>query len=117
MTELETDHECVFIEDDDPYFEQPDSERPPLESLDATFSDRGDEVGYYTGYSALQIAERRAREIGGNIYTNNISPQIRREGINRPVNYAVSKTPVYTLMTSDDEPERVFRCYWPEYGH
>jgi hypothetical protein len=115
MAGLDADCKCVSIEDDDPYLQQPESQRPPLESLEATFSDGGDEIMYYTGYSALQIAARRAQEIGGHIYTNNISPQITRRDLNRPVDYAVSKTPVYTLMPPDEESDRIFRCYWPLY--
>lgn len=65
MAGIHADNECVSIEDDDPYLQQPESERPPLESIEATFSDGADEVTYYTGYSALQIATKRAEEIGG----------------------------------------------------
>jgi len=113
MAGIHADNKCVSIEDDDPYLQQAESERPPLESIEATFSDGADEVTYYTGYSALQIATKRAEEIGGRIYANNISPEIRRKDLNRPINYAVSKTPVYTLMPPDEECDRVFRCYWP----
>jgi hypothetical protein len=112
MGGLSSDKKCVAIADDDPFFRQSEQQRPPLGSIEATFSEGGDEVLFYTGYSALQIATRRAQEVGGHVYTNDISSRIKRENMNRPVSYAVSKTPVYTLMPPDDGSDRVLRCYW-----
>ncbi len=83
-----------------------------LLSLESTHSDDGDEVYFITGYGALEIAKQRAKETSGQIYVNNVSSKIKRPDMTRPVNYAVSKSPVYTLHPPDQDHDAVYRCYW-----
>ncbi len=88
-------------------------EGPELESIETTFSDAGDEVFFASGYSAREIAQKRARETGGQVYVNNISRKIKRRDLSVPVAYAVAKSPVYTLRGPDDWHDKVYRAYWP----
>lgn len=88
-------------------------EGPELESIDTTFADAGDEVFFTSGYSAREIAQKHARESGGQVYVNNISRNIKRRGMSVPVSYAVAKSPVYTLLGPDQWHEQVSRAYWP----
>jgi hypothetical protein len=88
-------------------------EESKLETLEATFSDRGEEVFYASGYSAREIAQKHAREVEGKVYVNNISREIRRPDLTVPVAYAVSKSPVYTLKKPDEFHKTIYRAYWP----
>lgn len=89
---------------------------PELESIEATFSENGEEVFFFTGYSALEIAKQRAKEIGGTVYINNVSPRIKRHDMRKPVSYAVAKSGIYTLRGPDGSHDSVYQCFWPPYG-
>jgi hypothetical protein len=87
-----------------------------LESIETTFSEGGDEIFYASGYSAREIAQKHARESGGQVYINNISRNIKRRDMSNtlaPVFYAVAKSPVYTLRPLDALHDQVYRAYWP----
>ena len=84
-----------------------------LDSLEATAAEGGDEVFFVSGYSAREIAQKRARETNGNVYVNNLSRNIRRPDLSYPVAYAVAKSPVFTLRGRDEWHKSVYRAYWP----
>jgi len=97
----------------EPVRQQEGEAGPELESIDSTFSDEGDEVFFTSGYSAREIAQKHARECGGQVYVNNISRRIRRHDLTVPVAYAVARGPVYTLRPPDGHHYRIYRSYWP----
>lgn len=86
---------------------------PELESLDTTFAEDGEEIFFTTGYSAREIAQRHAREKGGQIYVNNISRGLKRRDLTAPISYAVSKAPEYALRGPDQWHGRAYHAYWP----
>ncbi len=88
-------------------------EGPELESIETTFADSGEEVFFASGYSAREIAQKHAREAGGQVYINNISRKVKRRELNVSVAYAVAKSPVYTLRGPDEWHDKVYRAYWP----
>lgn len=105
-------YRCVVHDIQGPFSQQGVANAPELESLAATYSESGEEVFVTSGYSAREISQRRAREIGGQVYVNNVSRKIKRRDLTVPVAYAVSKSPVYTLMGSDQWHEKTYRAYW-----
>jgi hypothetical protein len=84
-----------------------------VESLEGTRADDGGEVFFTSGYSAREIAQKRARETNALVYVNNVSRKIKRPDLSVPVAYAVATSPVYTLKRSDDLHAGVYRAYWP----
>jgi hypothetical protein len=84
-----------------------------FDSIDATFAEDGGEIFFTSGYSAREIAQKRVREVGGQIYVNNVSRNVRRPNLTVPVSYAVSKGAVYTLRGPDEWHRGVYRAYWP----
>lgn len=84
-----------------------------MESIETTFSDNRDELFFASGYSAREIAQKHAKDTGGQVYINNISRNIKRHELTVPVAYAVSKSPVYTLRSPDAWHDKVYRMYWP----
>ena len=82
--------------------------------METTLSDAGDEIFFCSGYSAREIAQKHQRELGGTIYVNSVSRKIVRKDFtlatNAPVYYAVSESPVYTLIRREG---KVVRAYWP----
>lgn len=108
-----TCYRCVPHDVQGPFRQQGHEDAPALESIDTTFSENGEEVFFASGYSAREIAQKHARETGGNIYVNNISRNIKRRDLTVSVSYAVSPSPVYTLRGPDALHEKVYRAYWP----
>ena len=106
-------YRCVVHNIQGPFRQQGVVNAPELESLETTHSDSGDETFFTSGYSAREISQRHAREIGGQIYVNNVSRRIKRRDLTISVAYAVSKSPVYTLMAPDQWHDKVYRAYWP----
>jgi len=84
-----------------------------FDSLEATAAEGGDEVFFVSGYSAREIAQKRARETNGCVYVNNLSRNIRRPDLSYPVAYAVAKSPVFTVRSQDEYHKSVYRAYWP----
>ena len=84
----------------------------PLGTIEATRSEKGDEVFFASGYSAREIAQKRAREQGGTIYVNNVSRKIKRPDLTVWIAYAVAKSPVYTTCAPDEFHDSVHRVYW-----
>jgi hypothetical protein len=84
-----------------------------LDSIDSTFAEGGGEVFFTSGYSAREIAQKRARETGGQVYVNNVSRNVRRRDLSVPVAYAVAAGPVYTVRGADAWHREVYRSYWP----
>jgi hypothetical protein len=106
-------YRCAVHDVQGPFREQGAEDAPELESLETTFSDSGEEIFFTSGYSAREIAQRHARENGGQVYVNNISRRIRRRDLTYPVAYAVSKGAVYTLRAPNEWHDSVYRAYWP----
>ena len=104
---------CQPHEVQGPFRQQGHEDAAPLESIETTFADGGDEVFLTSGYSAREIAQKHARETGGSVYINNISRSIKRPDLTVPVAYGVAKTPIYTLRPPDALHEKVYRAYWP----
>ena len=96
-----------------PFREQGHEDAPELESIETTRSEKGDEVFFASGYSAREIAQKHARETGGQAYVNNVSRKIKRRDLTVPVAYAVARSPVYTLRGPDQGHDGVYRAYWP----
>jgi hypothetical protein len=116
MSAMPQKHKCYKCAPHDvqgPFREQGVENAPALESLDTTFSEGGEEIFFTSGYSAREIAQRHAKEMGGTIYVNNISRNIKRRDLTYSVAYGVSKSPVYTLRAPDQWHEKVYRAYWP----
>lgn len=88
-------------------------ETEKLGGVDATLSDSGDEVYFVSGYSAREIAQKRASELQARIYVNNVSREIKRPDLSVPVSYAVSKSPVYTVREPDEWHDTLYKVYWP----
>lgn len=84
-----------------------------LDSIESTLSERGDEIFFASGYSAREIAQRRATETNAKVYVNNVSRKIKRPDLSVPVSYAVAASPVYTLKSPDEFHATVHRAYWP----
>lgn len=106
-------YKCAVHDVQGPFRKQGVENAPELESLETTASDGGEEIFFTSGYSAREIAQKHARETGGQIYVNNISRNIKRRDLTVSVAYAVSKSPVYTLRGPDDWHDKVYRAYWP----
>jgi hypothetical protein len=103
-----TTHKCYRCEPET----DPVASQGPLGTLDATRSAGGDEPFFASGYSAREIAQKHAREFGGQIYVNNVSRAIKRPDLTVWVAYAVAKTPVYTTVGPDEAHATVHRVYW-----
>jgi hypothetical protein len=84
-----------------------------LDSMEATSSEGGDEIFFTSGYSAREIAQKRAKETNGRVYVNNVSRNLRRPDLTVPVAYAVAASPVFTLRAPDEWHGSVYRAYWP----
>ena len=84
-----------------------------LDSIEATLADNGAEIFFTSGYSAREIAQKRARETGGQVYVNNVSRNVRRRYLSVPVSYGVASGAVYTLRGPDGWHRGVYRAYWP----
>lgn len=108
-----TCHRCVPHESQGPFRDQGQPDAPALESIETSFSDAGDEVFFTSGYSAREIAQKRARETGGQVFVNSVSRKIKRPDLSVPVAYAVANGPVYTLRGPDEFHDKVYRAYWP----
>jgi hypothetical protein len=104
---------CLPHEVQGPFRQQGFNLAPELESIDTTYSGAGDDVFFTSGYSAREIAQKHARESGGEVYVNNISQKIHRHDLAVPVAYAVARGPVYTLRAPDALHDKVYRQYWP----
>ena len=116
MSAAASPHKCYRCrphEVQGPFRQQGDQDAPSLESIETTFSDAGDEVFLTSGYSAREIAQKHARESGGEVYVNNISRSIKRPDLTVSVAYGVAKGPIYTLRPPDALHESVYRAYWP----
>ena len=87
-----------------------------LDTLETTSTENGDEIFFTSGYSAREIAQKRARETNGRVYVNNLSRTIRRPDLTLPVAYAVARSPVFTLRGQDEWHDAVYRAYWPPLG-
>jgi hypothetical protein len=99
-----------------PFRQQGHEDAPALESIDTTYSEQGDVIFYASGYSAREVAQKRALESGGRVYVNNISRNIKRRDLSNtlaPVFYAVAKSSVYTLRGQDAVHDKIYRAYWP----
>lgn len=108
-----TCYRCAPHDVEGPFRHQGTGEGLELESIETTHAEAGDEVFFTSGYSAREIAQKRAREAGGQVYVNNISRSIKRRDLSVPVAYAVAKSPVYTLRAPDGAHAKVYRAYWP----
>ncbi len=108
-----TCHHCRPHDSQGPFRSNGTGEGPELESIETTFSEAGDEVFFASGYSAREIAQKRARETGGHVFINNVSRKIKRRDLSVPVAYAVASGPVYTLRAPDEWHDKVYRAYWP----
>ena len=108
-----TCHRCRPHDVQGPFRLRGTGDGPELESIETTFAEAGDEAFFTSGYSAREIAQKRARETGGQVYVNNISRNIKRRELSVPVAYAVAKSPVYTLRAPDEWHDEVYRAYWP----
>ena len=106
-------YRCRPHEVQGPFKQQGDESAPALESIETTFSDGGEEVFFTSGYSAREIAQKHARQTGGQVYVNNISRTIKRPDLTVSVAYGVAKSPVYTLRPPDPAHDKVYRAYWP----
>ena len=104
---------CVPHEHQGPFRNAQSPDAPPLESIETTFAEGGEEVFFTSGYSAREIAQKHARETGGRVYVNSVSRNIKRPDLSYPVAYAVAESPVYTLRGPDEWHDKVFRIYWP----
>jgi len=92
---------------------EPIGEGVELDSIDSTFAEGGGEVFFTAGYSAREIAQKRARESGGQVYVNNVSRNVRRRDLSVPVAYAVANGAVYTVRGADAAHGEPYRSYWP----
>jgi len=88
-------------------------EGPELASIATTFAEGGGEVFFASGYSAREIAQKRAHDSGSVVYVNNVSRNIKRRDLSVPVAYAVARTPIYTLLPPDEYHDSIYRAYWP----
>ena len=97
------------------YSEAGEGSGPELESVETTYTDSGVDCFLASGYSAREVAENHRKANGDTIYVNSVSRKIVRRDFqlatNAPVCYAVTESPVYTLLRKDGE---VIRAYWPE---
>jgi hypothetical protein len=106
-------HRCRPHDGGGPFRHHGTGDGPELESIDTTFAESGGEVFFTSGYSAREIAQKRARETGGRVYVNTISRNIRRRDLSVPVAYGVADSEVYTLRSPDAWHGEVYRAYWP----
>ena len=102
-------HPCYRCE---PAVLDTDPEGMELDTVASTFSKNGEQVYFVDGYSALEMARRRAGKTGGRVFVNSVSPNVRRPHMATPVEYAVAKGDVYTLRPPDELHETVYRAYW-----
>jgi len=113
---LSKKHNCYRCAPHDvqgPFRQEGHEDAPALESIETTFSEVVGEIFFTSGYGAREIAQKHAREAGGQVYVNNISRKIKRRDLNISVYYAVAKSAVYTLRGTDEWHEGVYRAYWP----
>lgn len=108
-----TCYRCAVHGVQGPFRQQGHEDAPALESLETTMSENGDAVFFASGYSAREIAQKHARETGGQVYVNTVSRNIRRRDSTMPVAYTVSRGAVYTLRGPDEWHDKVYRAYWP----
>lgn len=104
-------HKCYRCTPVDPATLVPDVAK--LGTLESTATDNGEEIFFTSGYSAREIALKRARETNGHVYVNNVSRQIKRPDLTVPVAYAVATSPVFTLRPQDEHHKSMYRAYWP----
>ena len=90
-----------------------EADTPLLDSIETTFADDKSAIFFASGYSAREIAQKRAQETGLCVYVNNVSRNVRRKELTVPVAYAVAASPVYTLKGPDRWHDKVYRAYWP----
>jgi len=83
-----------------------------LDRLEATFAEGGETVSFVGGYSAREIALRRARETHALVYANTVSANVRRADTGILVEYAVAPSPVYTVRGADPRHPAPHRAYW-----
>jgi hypothetical protein len=88
-------------------------ETSKLDTVDGTLTEDGDTIFFASGYSAREIALKRARETNASVYVNNLSRNIRRPDLTVPVAYAVARSPVFTLRAPDEWHGSVYKAYWP----
>lgn len=116
VTQRHTCYRCQPHDVQAPFRQQGHEDAPQLESMETTYSEQGEEIFYASGYSAREIAQKHARESGGQVYVNNISRNIKRRDLSNtlaPVFYAVAQSHVYTLRPPDAVHNKVYRAYWP----
>lgn len=83
-----------------------------LDTIEATYSASGGEVFFMAGYSAREIARRRALECDGRVFVNNVSTNVRRPGEDTPAEFAVSRDEVHTLRPADECHPTAYRAFW-----
>ena len=97
-----------------PFSESGEGEGPELRSIETTYTDTGDDIYFCSGYGAREIAQSHQRKWGGAIYVNTVSRTIVRADLQQtaatPVQYAVAKAPVFTVIRADGH---LVRAYWP----
>lgn len=105
-------YHCAVHDVQGPFRDQGHEDGAPLDSIETTFSDDMSEVFFVSGYSAREIAQKRAVAMGGRVFINSVSRNVRRKDLAVPVAYAVSASPVYTVKGPDQWHEKVYRAYW-----
>ena len=106
-------HRCRPHDGTGSFRQEGGGEGPELETIDTTFAESGGEVFFTAAYSAREIAQKRARETGGQVYVNNVSRNVRRRDLSVPVAYAVATGAVYTVRGADAAHGEPYRAYWP----
>jgi hypothetical protein len=104
-------HKCYRCSLVDPGTVSMDSAK--LDTLEMTLTENGDEIFFASGYSAREIAQKRAKETNGRVYVNNVSRNLKRPDLTLPVAYAVARSAVFTLRGQDEWHNTVYRAYWP----
>jgi hypothetical protein len=105
---LHTCYRCVPVSSSD----EGSSGVATLDRLETTFAEGGERVSFVGGYSAREIALRRAREMNGVVFTNNVSLNVKRADTGMLVEYAVARSPVYTVRGPDAAHPHAHRAYW-----
>ena len=97
-----------------PFSENGEGKGPELCSIDTTYTDTGDDIYFCSGYSAREIAQSHQHKWGGAVYVNTVSRKIiltdLQQTAGTPVQYAVAKAAVFTVMREDGQ---LVRAYWP----
>ena len=80
-------HYRVVVHDvQSPFAENGQGEGAELGSIEATYSEGGDEIFFASGYSAREISQQRRDREGGAIYVNRVSRKIREITMEETVN-------------------------------